>query len=104
MAVAEFVAAVNGATLQQIPFFVSMAEGDSVEIAEHGPFTFSAACDSSAVSIRKFIRGFIVLRFSCMFTSCFDLRACHGNLFCRGLDSVALLFILPSNIKSNLSL
>lgn len=35
-----------------IPFFASMKEGDTVEIAEHGPFTFFAACDSSAVSMR----------------------------------------------------
>ena len=45
-----FLAAVNGISLTQVPFYEAMSEGDSVVLAEHGPFTFSASCDSSAVS------------------------------------------------------
>ena len=43
-------AAVNGINLEHAPFFESLAERDSVFIAQHGPFNFSALCDSSAVS------------------------------------------------------
>lgn len=42
--------AVNGATLTLVPFYEVMSQGDHVILAEHGPFTFSCSCDSSAVS------------------------------------------------------
>ena len=47
---ATFFTAVNGATLTLVPFYEAMSEGNHVILAEHGPFTFSTSCDSSAVS------------------------------------------------------
>lgn len=47
---ATFFTAVNGATLTLVPFYEAMSEGNHVVLAEHGPFTFSCSCDSSAVS------------------------------------------------------
>ena len=45
-----FLAAVNGISLTQVPFYEAMPEGDSVVLAEHGPFIFSTSCGSSVVT------------------------------------------------------
>ena len=47
---ATLFAAVEAADLTLVPFYEAMSQGDRVILAEHGPFTFSSSCDSSAVS------------------------------------------------------
>ena len=36
--------------LELFPYVEALSEGDSVIIVQHGPFTVSASCDSTAVS------------------------------------------------------
>lgn len=51
---ATLFAAVEAADLTLVPFYEVMSQGDSVILAEHGPFIFSCSCDSSAVSREAF--------------------------------------------------
>lgn len=45
-----FFAAVNADDLELVPFYKAMSEGDTILLAQNGPFNFTTACDSSAVS------------------------------------------------------
>ena len=47
---ATFLAAVNADELELVPFYEAMSEGDTILLAQNGPFNFTTACDSSAVS------------------------------------------------------
>jgi len=64
---AAFLTLVKAVDLELVPFFESMVQGDSVVLAEHGPFTLSASCDSSAVSEKPLENTLIMISASFSF-------------------------------------